>query len=259
MSVDILVKYKGFMPLKIELNDLSIKNPYKQLVLKYSSTPAISRDQKSYNSVRLRELSQQAKDRLGWDWIHESYPLDVTTKLHKDIEIYLARGFAAIPKEFDDLLHELHYALHAIQGGNNRGKWLQVEWFNDDSINMPAELEFTTKLQFGDVKLQNPYVGHDPAFIYMQQDSSNIAQTCQFHDIIKPGINIMIQNYKLEVDTQRYLAWFKTYAPGWYAEKGASQITRYTGWPKVGHVLNLDVLQQISDCEEFVLENIRVL
>ena len=155
---DILVKYTGFDPLEIELDNNSLRESYLALVKKNSLVQPISRDPQSYSISRLKELGQQAQDRLGWNWVYDEYTMDITTQLHKDIETYLARGFQNIPEEFDELLHELHYALHAIQGGRNRGDWIQVEWFNDDGIPMPNDLTFTTELKFGDVKLQNPYV-----------------------------------------------------------------------------------------------------
>jgi hypothetical protein len=255
---DILVKYQGFPALEIELDYNSLKEPYLDLVKKNSSVKPISRDPQSYTDSRLRELGQEAQDRLGWAWVHDNYTLDITTQMHKDLETFLAQGFHNIPEEFDELLHELHYALHAIQGGQTRGDWIQVEWFNDDGVAMPEDLTFTTELKFGDVKLQNPYVGHDPSFVYRQQDSSNIAQTCRFHDLVRPGLNMMITDYRFEIP-KNYLAWFQKHAPAWADQVGADTIMRYTGWPRVGRVVNTDVLKSISESEVFKIENIQVV
>jgi hypothetical protein len=255
---DILVKYRGFEALEIELDKSSLSDTYKELVRKNSQHPAISRDPCRYTVDYLKVLADQAKTLLGWDWISDTYDLATTTRLHKDIETYLAQGFENIPEEHDHLCHELHYALHAIQGGNTRGQWIQVEWFNDDQLAMPEDFKFTQSLKFGDVKLQNPYVGHDPAFLFMQQDFDNIVQTCRFHDIVRPGINIMIKPYKFEL-TNNYLDTLKIQAPVWFSCHGSDKIIRYTGWPCIGTVLNLQVLEQIAESAIFELEKVEVV
>ena len=153
---DILVKYRGFPALEIELESSLFIATYKNLVRRNTVTPALSRDPCKYTPDYLIKLAQQAKTVLNWDWITDRYDLETTTRLHKDIETYLAQGFANIPEEHDNLCHELHYAIHAIQAGNTRGNWIQVEWFNDDSIPMADDHAFTCDLKFGDVKLQNP-------------------------------------------------------------------------------------------------------
>ena len=255
---DILVKYQGFPALEIELDNNSLKAPYLDLVKKNSVVTPISRDPQSYSITRLRELAQEATTRLGWDWVRDEYPLSETTRMHKDIEEFLAQGFANIPAEFDDLLHELHYALHAVQGNLTRGDWIQVEWFNDDGIPMPDDLEFTTDLKFGDIKLQNPYVGHDPAFVFRQQDTSNIGQTCKFHDLVRPGLNIMVTDLSFAMPPL-YLSWFERHAPEWVEQVGKKTIIRYTGWPRVGRVVNTDVLQSIVDSPVFNIESIQVV
>ena len=258
MSVDILINYKNFPSLEIELDSSSIKDQYKTLVRKCSSQRPISRDPRRYTEEYFRTLCEQAKEKLGWAWVYESYPLLVTTLLHKDIENFLSKGFENIPEEHDDLLHELHYGLHALQSNHDRGNWIQVEWFNDQGFAIPDDFEFSTQLEFGDVKLQNPYVGHDPAFVYFQKDHTNIKQTCRFHDLARPGINVMIKDYSVKVD-RHYREWFSTQAPDWVAEQGWDKILRYTGWPKVGRVKNLNVLEQIADSDQFEIESVVVV
>jgi hypothetical protein len=256
--IDILVKYHGFPALEIELAQNSLRDAYKNLVKQNSQHIAISRDPCRYTFDYFKSLAEQAKTVLGWDWISDTYDLATTVRLHKDIETYLEQGFENIPEEHDFLCHELHYALHAMQGENTRGNWIQVEWFNDDFIPMVDDLEFTNNLEFGDVKLQNAYVGHDPAFLFMQQDFSKISQTCKFHDIVRPGINIMIKPYSF-APGKYYLETLKNHAPEWFELHGAEKILRYTGWPRVGRVLNLDVLASIADSPVFVLEKVEVV
>lgn len=258
MSADILIKYQGFPALEIEFDPSLLANDYKELIHKNSNQPAISRDPCQYTEEYLRKLAQQAREVLGWDWVKNVYDLDTTTILHKDIEVYLGQGFDKIPEEHDRLCHELHYALHAVQLSNDRGNWIQVEWFNNDYIDMPDDFKFCHSLKFGDVKLQNPYVGHDPAFLFKQDDWSNVEQTCKFHDIVRPGLNIMIQEYSIS-NIDWYLKCLQRQAPSWYFKHGPEKILRYTGWPKVGRVLNLEVLKDIANSPLFVLENVTVV
>jgi len=255
---DILVKYQGHDALEIELDHNSLRAPYLDLVKKNSKTKPISRDPQSYTEDRLRELGAQAQQQLGWPWVHDHYTLDITTQMHKDIETFLAQGFQNIPEEFDSLLHELHYALHAVQGRERRGDWLQVEWFNDDGFAVPDDLEFVTELKFGDVKLQNPYVGHDPIFVYRQQDHGNIPQTCKFHNLVRPGLNIMVTDYKFD-QPPGFIDWFEQHANAWVNQVGQQTLQRYTGWPRIGRVINTDVLQSIVESPQFEIENIEVV
>jgi hypothetical protein len=259
MTVDILLKYQNFPPLEIELDDSALKSNYKDLVRKNNlEHQVISRDPCKYNLAYFAVLAQQANNILGWDWAQDRYTPNDLVRLHKDIEQYLANGFENIPQEHDNLLHELHYALHAIQGNSSRGNWIQVEWFSSDGITVPADLKFTTQLKFGDVKLQNPYVGHDPIFVYRQQDFYNISQTCKFHDLVRPGINIMIKPDYFEI-TDHYKSWYNTHAPHWVQENSWDKVLRFTGWPVVGRVKNLDVLQQIATSPVFEIEFVEVL
>lgn len=258
MNPDIIVRYKNHPPIEIKLVDHPLAKSYKELVQRNLAQPAMSRDPAKYTIEHFKTLCVRARDELGWDWVKDQYDLPVTTQLHKDIEIFLAQGFASIPEQYDELLHELHYALHAIQGNNSRGDWLQVEWFNDDGIPMADDFEFTTTLKRGDVKLQNPFTGHDPSFVFRQRDSSAIAQTCKFHDWIRPGLNIMIRDQNFDVP-ERYLDFFAANAPDWYAQQGREKILRYTGWPRIGHVLNLHAVESVANSEQFEFESIEVV
>ena len=258
MSVDVLVKYKNFPALEIELDNNSLKHDYKNLLKKNSQQSPISRDPCKYTFEYFSVLVKHAKDILKWDWNRDHYSLKELVDLHKDIEMYLSNGFQNISEEHDNLLHELHYALHAIGAGNSRGRWIQVEWFNDDGFQMPDDLNFSTQLKFGDVKLQNPYVGHDPIFVYRQRDFTNIAQTCKFHDLVRPGINIMIQSDKFFVN-DNFKQWYNAHAESWIQQHGWDKIIRYTGWPRVGRVKNLNVLQQLAVSPLFEIESVDVL
>jgi hypothetical protein len=251
MPIEFEIKFQGVPALQCQLHDTIVAAKYFDLLktqYKQDSNP-IFRDPQKYTLEYFQSLVTQAQQVLGWNWQRDHYTLSVTTLLHKDIEQYLANGFENIPQEHDYLLRELHFCLHAIESGSRRNHWLQVEWFNDTGFSI-TEDEYPEKLflEFGDLRLQNPYVGHHPLYLYEQQDSINITQTCRFHDFIKPGINIVIQNrsktgYRSDAfDWDRYIKWFEVHASKFLDEHGIDRLRKFTGHPVVGSVLNLDDL-----------------
>ena len=242
------VHFKTCPPLHCQLydNDLSEKY-YKLLNIQYQTdSNPIFRDPQLYTLQHFATLARQASDKLGWDWIRSKYNLQITTQLHKDLEKYLENGFEHIPAEHDHLLHELHYALHAIESGSKRNHWLQIEWFNDNGFSI-TENEYPAKLnlEFGDIRLQNPYVGHHPLYVYEQQDNINILQTCKFHDFVKPGVNIVIKNIPKKLNWNTYINWFQTFCPEFVQHHGVEKLKKFTGHPVVGKVQNLDDLTTV--------------
>jgi len=248
MTHDFVVKFYNIPPLYCKLNDTNLAKKYLSLIKQqWTVDPhAIFRDPQKYTIQYFEKLVHRAKQELGWDWQRDSYNVAVTTKLHKDIEAYLANGFENIPAEHDDILHELHFALHALESGSLRNSWLQIEWFNDTMFAIdPLEYPAKINLEFGDIRLQNPHVGHHPLYLYEQQDDTNVMQTCRFHDQVKPGINLVINtntgtdNY---FDWNSYINWFNTHAPEFVATHGIEKIKQFTGHPVVGRVVNTDDL-----------------
>ena len=260
---DILIKFQNYKPIEIELDQIDVARKYKELVRKNSTELPIFRDPLSYNIDKFCYLINKAKTILGWDWLNKDYTnLEVITLLHKDIEKYVggdSAGFCNIPEEHDNLIHELHYCIHAIQNNNDRGQWLQLEWFNDDGFLLPDDFNFKSKLEFGDVKLQNPYVGHNPLFVYQQNDYTSISQTCKFHDLVRPGINLVIKKYEIEnFSMDECLQWFSTHGPEFVNRHGIEKIKHYVGLPVIGRVLNLDILEQIANAPKLTFEYIKV-
>ena len=100
-------------------------------------------------------------------------------------------------------------------------------------------------LEFGDLRLQNPYVGHHPLYLYEQKDNLKIEQTCKFHDFVKPGINIVIHNFSKNFNQEQYLNWFQTQASDVINTYGKEQLLKFTGHPVVGRVVNLDDLHTV--------------
>jgi hypothetical protein len=243
------IKFSNFPPLICQLHDTALADRYATLLkTQYFQEPnPIFRDAPRYTLQYFQSLIDQAQGTLGWNWHRDQYDLETTTLLHKDIEQYLANGYENIPEEHDHLLHELHFCLHAIESGSKRNSWLQIEWFNDNGFFINED-EYPGKLvlEFGDLRLQNPYVGHHPLYLYQQQDSTNITQTCRFHDFAKPGINVVIAKTHETVanfDWDKYINWFRQHDNNFVATHGVERIKKFTGHPVVGSIVNKDDLE----------------
>lgn len=242
MAVDFEIKFSQAPALQCQLDDTELAKKYLNLLKnQYSQNPCpVFRDPQLYTREYFESLVRQAKTVLGWDWQRDHYDVATTTLLHKDIEQYLARGYANIPDEHNHLLDELHYCLHAIESGSRRNYWLQIEWFNDEGFAIDKD-EYPAKLsvEFGDLRLQNPYVGHHPLYLYEQRDYNNVMQTCRFHDFAKPGLNICIVPATTPVPNwNHYLEWFETHAPEFVQEHGIEKLKKFTGHPVIGSVVN---------------------
>lgn len=245
------VKFRSAPAIVCQLHDTELARKYYNLLQQqYSEDPCpLFRDQQKYTLDYFNQLVDRAERELGWNWRRDNYDLATTTLLHKDIEQYLAQGFENIPAEQDKILHELHFALHAIESGSKRTSWLQIEWFNDNGFSI-TEDEYPAKLkmEFGDIRLQNPYVGHHPLYIYEQKDSYNIGQTCKFHDFVKPGINLVIApETEYNFDQEQYLEWFKIQAPEFVKQHGVDRLRKFTGHPIVGSVVNKEDLKTVVE------------
>ena len=99
-------------------------------------------------------------------------------------------------------------------------------------------------------------MGHHPLFVYQQNDYTNIMQTCKFHNYIKPGINIIIEDRPSNFNQQHYLNWFNTHSPEFVKLHGKQTILNYTGHPSIGKVVNLDDLVTVSTAPILELESI---
>jgi hypothetical protein len=243
------VIFKDSPPLLCQINSTDLGQRYYNLVRnQWKDDPqAIFRDPQKYTLEYFTQLVDQAHTQLSWNWKNSHYDLATTTRLHKDLEEYLADGFENIPIEYDMLLHELHFALHAIESGSRRNNWLQIEWYNDRGFAITQD-EYPAKinLEFGDLRLQNPHVGHHPLFLYQQQDNINILQTCRFHDFVKPGINLVIERESfVPFDWDRYINWFHTNGPDFVEKYSESSLIKFTGHPVIGRVINTNDLATV--------------
>lgn len=259
----ITVIFRDCPPLYIEPDQTPVADQWVKLVDNHirSGQPPIFRDPQRYTQDRLQALALKANRLLGWEWNCQDVSVANTTHMHKDIEQFLAQGYENIPEEYDELLHEIHFCLHSVESGSKRSSWLQIEWFTDDWFPLdadayPAKLE----LEFGDVRLQNPYVGHHPLFLWQQNDHTRVLQTCRFHDRIKSGVCIAVQDKPVlyQFDWTTYLGWWQRHAQDFLRIHGQQNLIRYTGHPVVGRVRNLDDLRRCVERPYLILEHIAV-
>jgi len=239
-------------PLSVQIDNTETGRLYYDLVKQnYANQKPFYTDNIKWTPEYLIELAHIAKQELGWDWLADEYTTDITSKLHKDLEYSVGRvGFDNMPEEYDWLLYDLHHCLHSIQFGKTQAKRtcnLQVEWLNDASKPLPKSFEFQTQASPGDAILINPYVGHNPLQLYMEDDYSDLDSTCKFHDIVKPSIVIIPCGYS--VDKETILHKFKHEAPEFVSKHTAEKIKYYTGVAKIGRVTDVNEFNSIMQSE----------
>jgi len=240
--------FEGWSPLSIDVVDTRTGRLYYDLVKKhYTLKKPFYKDNIKWTKEYLIELANIAKKELGWNWLSDDYSLDVTTQLHKDLEYSVGRvGFENMPEEYDWLLYDMHHCLHSIQNGKTnkeRNCNLQLEWLTDDHIELPTEFEFVTDINRGDLILINPYVGHNPLQLYMENDASDLMSTCKFHDQIKPAI--VISSFTSRVTKNEMLEWLNDNDPEFVKLHTPEKILYYSGSARIGSVDNLELFENI--------------
>ena len=246
----IKINIDNHQPLVVSLEDSDTAKVYTKLLSRnLARDEFVFRDPVKYTPEYFHSLCMRVKKELGWSWIRDEYSIEQTTDMHKNIESYLDKteSFKDVPGDQQDLIHEAHFCIHQMQyGTQGRTPALQIEWFNDDKENLPDDSNFVIYPDFGDLILQNPYVGHPPLQCWQQNDYKNIERTCQFHDIIKPGIKIMTNTGRQkELDLYKYQAWWRDKCGDYVTKVGWEKILRYTGFPKIGSVIDKDNLRSI--------------
>jgi len=271
MSTDIIVQFRDLPDLNIELYQTSFKQQYKDLVKRNALIePATYRDPCHYSPELLNELAYKAKEIFGWEWIDADYTdFRTTMALHKELEVLAGTdmGYQVIPREHRPLVTEIHHCLHSLEIAvqqnfdpvRRRGAHLQLEWFVDDGFPLPEDFEFSLGWKFGDIKLQNPFVGHPPIQVYKDNDYENVSQTCKFHNYVRPGIIPMLNSHTPAFDANDYLSWFRANGADFLAKFGEERTVHYAGWPIVGCVTNLDDLVTISRAPSVVVESVVVI
>lgn len=256
---NIYVTFRNQPTLHLSIVDTELGNQYVNLVKQnYQQQFPIFRDTAKYTIDYMRTLVERAHSVLGWNWTRDFYDPVIATELHKDIETLIGiGGFDNVREEEDQLLHEIHYCLHLIQNPRHKPRqgWLQIEWYNDSGFALPEGLTFTKLMKFGDIKLQNPYVGHHPLQIYLEKDFSKIHQTCKLHDFVKPGINIVIEDFNHNVDNDIVIQHLRAYDPRFVDEHTEEHIRKFIGYPVIGRVVNQHDLIEILKAPALELES----
>lgn len=248
----ITVNFQNQAPLYLEIRNSEVGRRYFELVKSnYQKSKPIYRDELKYTPEYIYQLAAKARTAFGWNWDQVTdFSSGIAPYLHKDLEVLLAQGFEKIPEKYDDLIHELHYCLHLIQHKpgekRTRNSWFQIEWYNDEGFELDPEFRFQTQLQVGDVRFQNPFVGHGPWQMWREQDFLNITQTCKFHTFVKPGINIVHTAQPGVTEVDQLIEKFKQHDPVFVQTHGVEKIRRYIGHPIIGRVINLNDLRQIK-------------
>ena len=250
MNNNLLIYFKNLPPLQAEIEQsITGNNYYSILKENYNIQMPIFRDPAKYTGDYMTSLVEQANHKLGWKWEYTPGNHEVAARLHKDIETLLEKGFDSIPADCDELVHEIHQCLHSLNEGKDalviRQDWLQIEWYNDNIVPIGDSFEFQDSMEFGDLKLQYPFVGAGPLQIYMEKDYEKISQTCKFQTVIRPGINIVIDKFDKFIEHKKLLEDIKQHDDNFYNLHGPEKILRYTGYPVIGKVTNLDTLAYI--------------
>ena len=259
----IVVKFCDQPPLQLCIHNTVVGQKYFDLVQQnYSQSIPVYRNLTKYTKEYLLELASQARDAFGWNWDQIiNFESGIAAQLHKDLELLLVNGFAHIPEQYDNLVHELHYCLHLNQfpSKHTHASWLQIEWYNDQGFELAPEFEFRNMLKFGDVKLQNPFVGHGPWQLWCEQDFSNITQTCKFHTWVKPGINIANRDFPSVKNIDEIIQAFEQHSPEFVQLHGINKIKHYTGYPVIGQVLNLQDLETVVQQHNLVFDSLEFI
>lgn len=257
MHYHIAIKFQEIDELLIKFLDIPLSQDFIKLCHKnYLRQKPILRDYVNYNLDSMKKLALQCRELLGWNWVTNNdddyYNLEVTTRMHKDLETFLANGYSNIPAGYDQLLHDLHECLHSMQGHNTRYT-IQLEWFNDDGFSLDNyDFKFTHDNTLGAVLMQNPYVGHPPGWIYKSNDYTAIWQTCRFHDFVRPGLVINMRGNLNQTivpfdEADDYLNWWKNTAADFVEYHGEQKLLDNAGQPVIGYVINNELLLQIQN------------
>lgn len=262
----IKIKFKECEWLYIDLYDSTVCKEYVKLLrTNLERQKPIFRDPARYTKSYMQELCVHLKSTLGWNWLDDDYSIENTTRFHKDIEELIDKegDFQKIDGETQNLIHEAHFCIHTLQYKNpnyTHGYALQLEWFNDDYTDLPDDAIIDPQVQFGDVILQNAYVGHPPIQCYQQNDFSNIERTCAFPDRIKPGIkiNLMPGNDK-PFDWKKYKDWWFNNCRDYVEKVGIDTIEYYTGFTKLGSVRDKQILKSTLQKEVLDIEQVEIV
>jgi hypothetical protein len=108
---------------------------------------------------------------------------------------------------------------------------------------MPKDAEpFDKTIAYGDVYLGYPHVGKSPEVCMLQNDNSNLKQTCRIHNKIVCDILISLVNLTCKSDNQ-LLEWYDNNKITMFTKE---EMLKYNGWAKIGEVINKDQIDKVD-------------
>lgn len=254
---NIKLYFKNHSPISINFIDHPVAHSVFDLAKKhYQIHPVVFRDNLKYTMNYFENLAEQANKVFNWNWKTSNITVEDTVVMHEDLERILndEGDFSTIPEHLDQLIHELHFCLHNIQKAKpSRSGYFQVEWFTNEYLDIQQDFCFTTDIAFGDVILQNPFVGHNPLKCYADNDFDDIERTCRIPTRIKSGIVIATFDNLFEFDIVDYHHWWHTNGKPVTDLVGYDTILKYTGEGKIGEVVNKEDLRQILESTDVLI------
>jgi hypothetical protein len=187
---------------------------------------------------------KEANKLFGFDW-----PVNPKTQadynmMHKDIE--------TAPKDKADLLQSIHNDLHVKESHGSKASHIQIVWseslgqfykIKPISFDMPDDAEsFKKSINRGDVYLGYPHIGKSPEVCMLQNDVSDLTQTCRIHNKIVCDVLISLSNQTCNTDDD-LLSWYEENKITMFTKE---EMLKYNGWAKIGEVVNKDDLQSID-------------
>ena len=236
--------------IKIKLSDKAISKAWLKLYQSLNVDPDKIVSNLPIDNKDFMQKIKKANDLFGFDWPLNPQTQDEYNLMHKDIE--------TAPEKMADLLQSIHHDLHVNENGSNTASHIQIVWseslgqfYKKQPINcdMPDNAEsFEKELKYGDVYLGFPHIGKSPEVCMLQNDNSNLNQTCRIHNKIVCNILISLTDLNCATDEQLI---------SWYDENKITMFTKeemlkYNGWAKIGEVINKD------DIEKMDLQNLKI-
>jgi hypothetical protein len=230
--------------LNIKLYDTVMTRAWLKLYLNLNINPDLIIDNSGISNETFTNDIQEANKKFGFDWPTNPTTQNEYNQMHKDIE--------TAPKHKADLLQSIHNHLHVREAGDNGASQIQFCWTESLGqfykkkpvlIDMPEDAEpFSKKLKYGDVFLGFPHIGKSPEVCMLQNDNSNLPQTCRLHNKIVCDILISLVDRICDTDEQ-LLSWHGTNEITMFTKE---KMLKYNGWAIIGEVINKDDIVNID-------------
>ena len=230
--------------LKIKLLDKVITKKWLKLYQSLDIDPDSIIDNNHISDYIFVKDIQEANKNFGFNWDTNPTTQYEYNKMHKDIE--------TAPKDKADVLQKIHDHLHIKEAGNNKASQLQVVWskslgqfYKKQPIDcaMPKDAEpFDKTIAYGDVYLGYPHIGKSPETCMLQNDNSDLKQTCRIHNKIVCDILISLVSLTCKSDDQ-LLEWYDDNKITMFTKE---EMLKYNGWAKIGEVINKEQINNMD-------------